>query len=183
MAEEFNEGVPVEEQAANPGGDVEMGEGQAGDEAAAADEGGTSTGDLPFAEGGEADPRPTFISYLTSPVVTLIVGTGDNETILTAHQALLIQSPFFAEACAAFTNDGSVRWTQFIHFDSYLQLTLTIYLYSRDKLNSPPTKPMLSAASSSSSTRATTSPGNYKASVRSNPILRCPKWTRLASNS
>lgn len=112
MAEEFHEGVPVEEQqAANPGGDVQMGEGQAGDQAGGGEEGGANTGDLPFAEGGEADPRPTFISYLTSPVVTLIVGAGENETILTAHQALLVQSPFFAEACAAFTNDGSVRWT------------------------------------------------------------------------
>ncbi|KAK7751801.1 hypothetical protein SLS62_006287 [Diatrype stigma] len=108
MAEEFNEGVPVEEQQAAPGGDVEMGEGQASGEAAG-EEGGASTGDLPFAEGGEAEPRTTFISYLTSPVVTLIVGSGENETILTAHQALLVQSPFFAEACAAFTNDGSPR--------------------------------------------------------------------------
>lgn len=111
MAEEFNEGVPVEEQqAANPGADVEMGEGGEGQAAGeAGEEAGASTGDLPFAEGGEAEPRPTFISYLTSPVVTLIVGSGENETILTAHQALLVQSPFFAEACAAFTNDGSVR--------------------------------------------------------------------------
>ncbi|RYP34756.1 hypothetical protein DL767_004093 [Monosporascus sp. MG133] len=103
MAEEFNEAAHVEEHAANPGGDVEMAEGEP-----AADNG-VSAGELPFAEGGEADPRPTFVSYLTSPVVTLIVGSGDNETILTAHQGLLVQSPFFAEACAAFTNDGSPR--------------------------------------------------------------------------
>ncbi|RYP54602.1 hypothetical protein DL768_000662 [Monosporascus sp. mg162] len=104
MAEELNE-APVEGQAANLGGDVEMAEGE-GDPAV---ENGASAGELPFAEGGEADPRPTFVSYLTSPVVTLIVGSGENETILTAHQGLLIQSPFFAEACAAFTNDGSPR--------------------------------------------------------------------------
>ncbi len=112
MAEEFNDGLPVQEQqAANLGGDVDMGEGGEGQPggAAADDEGGTNIGELPFVEGGEADPRPTFIDYLTSPVVTLIVGSGENETILTAHQGLLVQSPFFAEACAAFTNDGSVR--------------------------------------------------------------------------
>ncbi|RYP66615.1 hypothetical protein DL770_008774 [Monosporascus sp. CRB-9-2] len=106
MAEEFNEAAHVDDQAANPGGDVEMAEGEG--EPAAADNG-VSAGELPFAEGGEADPRPTFVSYLTSPVVTLIVGSGENETILTAHQGLLIQSPFFAEACANFTNDGSPR--------------------------------------------------------------------------
>ncbi|KAI0018994.1 hypothetical protein F4780DRAFT_470698 [Xylariomycetidae sp. FL0641] len=101
MAEEFHEEV-VEEQVVNPTGDVEMGEG-------AEAEGAGETSVLPFAEGGEAEPRTTFISYLASPVVTMIVGGGENETILTAHQGLLTQSPFFAEACAAFTDDGSPR--------------------------------------------------------------------------
>jgi hypothetical protein len=81
----------------NPEGDVDM------DEIA----GGTGPV-LPFAEGGESDPRTAFTSYLMSPIVTLIVGSGENETILTAHQGLLHQSPFFADACAAFANDGSV---------------------------------------------------------------------------
>ena len=34
--------------------------------------------------------------------------TGPEGTVLTAHQALLEQSPYFKEACAGFT-DGSVR--------------------------------------------------------------------------
>ncbi|KAK5631806.1 hypothetical protein RRF57_007520 [Xylaria bambusicola] len=80
-----------------------MAEGAEGE--AAGDEGTV----LPFAEGGESEPRTTFISYLTSPVVTLIVGSAENETILTAHQALLIQSPYFADVCAAFADDGSPR--------------------------------------------------------------------------
>ncbi|EMR71487.1 hypothetical protein UCREL1_1474 [Eutypa lata UCREL1] len=128
MAEEFNEGMPAEEQlAANPGGDIEMGEGQAG-----GGEGGANTGDLPFAEGGEADPRPTFISYLTSPVVTLIVGTGETETILTAHQALLTQSPFFAEACAAFTNDGSPRQIELTNEETDAVGCFLEFLYTGD---------------------------------------------------
>ncbi len=98
MAEEYAEEI-IEEQPPNPAGDVEMGEGAEGDERIV----------LPFAEGGESEPRTTFISYLTSPVVTLIVGSAESETILTAHQALLVQSPFFADACAAFADDGSVR--------------------------------------------------------------------------
>lgn len=99
MAEEFNEDI-LEAHAANPAGDVEMAEGEEG-----AGNDGTV---LPFAEGGEADPRVTFISYLTSPVVTLIVGSAESETILTAHQALLVQSPYFADICGAFADDGSV---------------------------------------------------------------------------
>ncbi|KAH9900456.1 hypothetical protein F4778DRAFT_143444 [Xylariomycetidae sp. FL2044] len=103
MAEEFQEEV-VGEQATNPGADVEMVEG--GGEA----EGATGANpDLPFAEGGDVEARIPFISYLTSPVVTLLVGSGNEETILTAHQALLLQSPYFADACAAFTDDGSPR--------------------------------------------------------------------------
>ncbi|KAI0165884.1 hypothetical protein GGR57DRAFT_140204 [Xylariaceae sp. FL1272] len=103
MAEEFNPNV-LEEQ---PAGDVEMAEETEQDPEGGA--GADNTADLPFAEGGESDPRTAFISYLTSPVVTLIVGNAENETILTAHQALLTQSPFFADACAAFADDGSPR--------------------------------------------------------------------------
>ncbi|TGJ83150.1 hypothetical protein E0Z10_g5638 [Xylaria hypoxylon] len=98
MAEEFNEEI-LEEQPTNPGADIEMAEDAEGNEGTV----------LPFAEGGESEPRTTFISYLTSPVVTLIVGSDENETILTAHQALLLQSPYFADVCAAFADDGSPR--------------------------------------------------------------------------
>lgn len=107
MADSLAEETPVEESLAAAGTDVDMIE---GDEPAADANG---AHDLPFAEDGPEDalaaPRTTFIQYLTSPVVTLLVGHGDNETILTAHQSLLTQSPFFAEACAEFANDGSVR--------------------------------------------------------------------------
>lgn len=108
MADSFAEGTPVEETPVAPGTDVDMVE---GDDAAEATDANGAT-DLPFAEEGPEDgpaaPRITFIQYLTSPVVTLLVGSGDSETILTAHQSLLTQSPFFAEACAEFANDGSV---------------------------------------------------------------------------
>jgi hypothetical protein len=107
MADSFAEDTPVEETPAAPGTDVEMVE---GGEEAAADANGPS--DLPFAEDGPEDapavPRTTFVQYLTSPSVTLLVGSGDSETVLTAHMALLTQSPFFAEACAEFVKDGSV---------------------------------------------------------------------------
>jgi len=104
MASEFAEDVPAEEQPAAPAApvaDVEMAEGEEGGDNADGSE-------LPYAEGGDVEPRASFISYLTSPVVTMIVGSGGSETILTAHQALLLQSPYFAEACAAFSDDGSV---------------------------------------------------------------------------
>ncbi|KAI1375819.1 hypothetical protein F4677DRAFT_420808 [Hypoxylon crocopeplum] len=104
MAEEFNEEA-VGEQPGNPGVDVEMGEGAEAEEAGA----GNIGGDLPFPDSGDVEARVSFMTYLTSPVVTLLVGSGDTETILTAHQGLLVQSPFFSDACAAFTDDGSPR--------------------------------------------------------------------------
>ncbi|KAF9875317.1 hypothetical protein CkaCkLH20_07137 [Colletotrichum karsti] len=111
MADEFNPDVEIAEEAsANPGGDVEMAEGAEGGDNANAEE-------LPFPEGGETDPvepRTTFVSYLSSPVVTILVGAAETEAILTAHQALLVQSPFFKEACAQFSDDGSPRQVELI---------------------------------------------------------------------
>lgn len=125
MAEEFNEEI-LEPQSTNPGGDVEMGEGDGGESA------GNEGAVLPFAEGGDSDPRTTFISYLTSPVVTLIVGSAENETILTAHQALLIQSPFFADACAAFADDGSPRQVELVNDEIEAVGCFLEYLYTGD---------------------------------------------------
>ncbi|KAI8962825.1 hypothetical protein F5Y11DRAFT_321752 [Daldinia sp. FL1419] len=104
MAEEFVEDT-AEQQQSNPGADVEMGEGEEAEGTVARN----GSGDLPFAEGADIEPRASFINYLISPVVTLVVGNGETETILSAHQALLTQSPFFFDACAAFTDDGSPR--------------------------------------------------------------------------
>jgi hypothetical protein len=116
MADSFTEDPVADTPVA--GTDIEMTEGgdatpaasQPTETAAAADP--TAADNLPFADSVPEDappPRVSFIQYLTSPVVTLLVGSGDNETILTAHQSLLTQSPFFAEACAEFASDGSVR--------------------------------------------------------------------------
>ena len=64
--------------------------------------------DLPFAEeeGAPLPVRVTFIDYLKSPIVELLVGQGEEQTLLSAHQALLVESPWFAQACAPF-DDGS----------------------------------------------------------------------------
>lgn len=94
----------AEDFSANPGADVEMtedGTAEAGSE-------------LPYAGEEtvvEAEPEPArvpFIDYLASPIVTLIVGSGENETILTAHQALLALSPYFKDQFEGFSDDGSV---------------------------------------------------------------------------
>jgi len=52
--------------------------------------------------------RVTYIDYLKSPVIGLLVGQGDEQALLTAHQALLVKSPWFADACAKFSDEISV---------------------------------------------------------------------------
>lgn len=106
MADNLNpvEEAPAAEQPTNPA-DVEMGEG--GDDTAAGAAADTTEITFPL-DDDENPPRTPFISYLTSHIVTLLVGSGGSETVLTAHQALLTQSPFFAQSCAAFVDDGSV---------------------------------------------------------------------------
>lgn len=107
MADSANDSIVEQSPApANPSQDAEM------LEAGAEDETVVERTELPFAgEDTVVEPEPArvpFIDYLTSPVVTLIVGTGEHETFLTAHQALLVHSPYFKAQCDAFTDDGSV---------------------------------------------------------------------------
>lgn len=66
--------------------------------------------ELPFQEGTmeDAPARVTYIDYLKSPVIGLLVGEGNDQALLTAHQALLVQSPWFADTCAKFSDEVSV---------------------------------------------------------------------------
>jgi hypothetical protein len=50
----------------------------------------------------------TLLSYLKSPIVELIVGSGDAQTVLSAHQALLVKAPYFAERSEKFKPKGLV---------------------------------------------------------------------------
>ncbi len=114
MADSFDSSLPEEPVT---GADVEMAEDQQQQPQA----------DLPFAEGGPDDdgdannndvddgkpapPRITFAQYLSTPIVTLVIGSGGQETLLSAHQGLLVQSSYFAEACGEFADDGSVSFS------------------------------------------------------------------------
>lgn len=91
--------------------DVEMG-GDEVDEVAAADgeKNGDGEKDQEIADQAEEQipARVTYVDHLKSPIVELTVGQDDTKDILSAHQALLVQSPFFEEACAQFTPDTLV---------------------------------------------------------------------------
>jgi hypothetical protein len=93
----------AEDITSNLGADVDMGDQDAEAEAAG------DASELPFAEEEETAPaRPSFASYLASPIVTLVIGSEPASSVLSAHQGLLEQSPYFAAACSAFVDDGTV---------------------------------------------------------------------------
>ncbi|KAL4735149.1 hypothetical protein BDV11DRAFT_208741 [Aspergillus similis] len=85
---------------------------------------------VPDAEPAEAETQPAeepqlpkpipFLEFLTSPIVELIVGSSGKKTAMTAHQALLLESPLLSEHVKGF--DGGPR-----PFGYFLQ-----YLYTRD---------------------------------------------------
>lgn len=50
----------------------------------------------------------TSISFLTSPIVEIYVGEGDKQTTLTAHQTLLVDSPFLSEFVDKFDSSSPV---------------------------------------------------------------------------
>ncbi|KAE8361034.1 hypothetical protein BDV27DRAFT_148166 [Aspergillus caelatus] len=55
------------------------------------------------------NPGLQFLEYLTSPIVELTIGKGETNTTLTAHQRLLLESPFLAERVAVFDGSGPRR--------------------------------------------------------------------------
>ena len=67
--------------------------------------------DDPEAEaGGEtSEPKPNpqtiFLDYLKSPIVRLVVGANEEKTTLTAHKAILEQSPYLKDKVAVLSDD------------------------------------------------------------------------------
>ncbi|KAJ5286923.1 hypothetical protein N7478_002609 [Penicillium angulare] len=55
------------------------------------------------------DDPLTFPRFLTSPVVEIEVGEGDGQMILTAHQTLLLESPFLKQLVDEFDESGPRR--------------------------------------------------------------------------
>ncbi|TVY30818.1 hypothetical protein LHYA1_G000351 [Lachnellula hyalina] len=89
---------------------------------------------LPFQEEAIDDvpPRTTYIDYLKSPVIGLLVGQGDEQALLTAHQGLLITSPWFKEACDKFSSDLSERRIDLVDEDLDAVGCFLEFLYTGD---------------------------------------------------
>jgi hypothetical protein len=92
---------PEVEIAASAEPDVEM----AGAEGEADGENGDAGGVMEDEKTGRRNPQTVFLEYLRSPIVELMVGSGDDATLLTAHEALVSQSPYFAAKLAGQIGD------------------------------------------------------------------------------
>jgi hypothetical protein len=84
---------------------------------------------LEIVESEVAQPRITFANYLMSPIVTLLIGSGD-QSILSAHQGLLTQSPYFKDICDRFVEDGSPRQIELPEYDIDTVGSFLEYLYT-----------------------------------------------------
>jgi hypothetical protein len=72
------------------------------------------------------------ISYLRSPIIELVLGSGADPTTLSAHQGLLTLSPYFAEACAQFSDSTSRRRIELPNDDLEAASSVLEYLYKAD---------------------------------------------------
>ncbi|KAK3704817.1 hypothetical protein LTR37_013649 [Vermiconidia calcicola] len=75
--------------------------------------------------------RVTFLDYLKSPIVELVIGQGDTATTLSAHQALLTQSPYFENAVQQFSG-SSARRIDLPTDDVVAAASVLEYLYKAD---------------------------------------------------
>lgn len=69
----------------------------------------------------EADLVNTLLkslSFLTSPIVDIYVGEGDKQTKLSAHQGLLLDSPFLSEFVDKFESSGEVSLASYAFYPS-----------------------------------------------------------------
>ncbi|RDI83828.1 hypothetical protein Vi05172_g6232 [Venturia inaequalis] len=94
VAEEDVEMLGAEEEAAPAEGD---GEGYGDNET-----------NLPEIE-PEVPVKVTFLDYLRSPMVEVSVNDGTETTVLSAHEAILAKSPWFAAKCSEFPAAGPRR--------------------------------------------------------------------------
>lgn len=119
MPQDDTDTVVIDDAASTqPGNDVEMAEDGDLTRAPEADDAVKDGEDAP----AEQPTRTSFLAYLSSPIVTLVVGQDDSQSLLTAHQGLLAKSPYFADICRQFVDDGSVSTFFLSSFSPFQEL-------------------------------------------------------------
>ncbi|KAI9662900.1 MAG: hypothetical protein M1821_007947 [Bathelium mastoideum] len=148
-------------------GDVDMGETEAADN-------GVDDSGLQDIE-ADSQPRRTFLDYLKSPMVELVIGQGDETTSLTAHQGLLVQCPFFVEACSQFSDGAARRVINLATEDLDAMGCFLEYLYTQEYF------PRLLGPATSASSTLERDPSFDIPDSTGNAILRHARVYTLAS--
>ncbi|KAF2684574.1 hypothetical protein K458DRAFT_302709 [Lentithecium fluviatile CBS 122367] len=112
--------TPIEETAAD---DIEMGD-EGGDAAGGAGEDAGLTQMEP-----EVPKLVLFADLVKSPIVEVVVGTGEERTTYSAHEAVLIKAPEFAKQVEAFA-PGSRRQIVYTDVDVEAMGSVIEYLYT-----------------------------------------------------
>ncbi|MCJ1310236.1 hypothetical protein MMC25_003898 [Agyrium rufum] len=74
--------------------------------------------------------RSAFMDYLRSPMIEIVVGQGETSTLLTAHEALLVRSPFFKSTVANFSEGATTKRIELVNEDIDAVGSFLEYLYT-----------------------------------------------------
>lgn len=80
----------------------------------------------------EVPTRTTFLDNLRSPIIELVVGQGEEQTSLFAHQGLLVQSPFFQEAISQFSDPNARHRIELLTEDLEATASVVEFMYKAD---------------------------------------------------
>ncbi|KAF2996686.1 hypothetical protein E8E13_004673 [Curvularia kusanoi] len=111
--------TPIE---GTPAADVEMGE-----ENAAGAEAGEETALTQLEP--ETPKLVMFADLMKSPIVEVLVGSGDAKTTYSAHEAVILKSPEFAKQVESFA-PGSPRQISFLDCDTDAMGSVIEFLYT-----------------------------------------------------
>ncbi|KAL1620687.1 hypothetical protein SLS54_006043 [Diplodia seriata] len=127
------EGTPAADVEMGGSGDLAQEDNTNNPEQEAGDEGDDNDEGVEMAEIEPETPKVIkFLDYLKSPIIELLVGRDEEQTLLTAHQALLTKSPYFAEQCAQFADGEPRRRIELASEDLDAMGSLLEYLYHNE---------------------------------------------------
>jgi len=95
------------------------------------------TQDIEAEDVPKSNPQTVFLDYLRSPIVHLNIGSGADATVISAHKAILAQSPFFAERLADDISEADLPDEDLDAMGCFLQYQYTGEYFPRRLANQP----------------------------------------------
>lgn len=83
------------------------------------------------------NPQTRFLDYLRSPMIQLNIGSGDDAAVISAHRAILTQSPYFAERLTDGVSSADEPDEELDAMGCFLQYQYTGEYFPRRLANQP----------------------------------------------